>query len=160
MFPPEPATVKSVAVLRLWHPDSCGRCLRPRSSSHKKAREPESGLLKAGFAPSPPSSRPWSARWSQGHAVSTMFNFNSSNFFSGRGKKRFLSFVFLALFLALARFCSTASFFCSHNRFSTTTLKHKNVLSGILLIFYYVLMFFSSAFVVKFSTCFPLFLLC
>lgn len=92
--------------------------------------------------------------------VSTIFNFNSSNFFSGRGKKRFLSFVFLALFLALVRFLFAALllFFCSHNLFSTTTLKHKNILSGILLIFYYDLMFFFSAFVVKFSTCFPSFL--
>lgn len=91
--------------------------------------------------------------------VSTIFNFNSSNFFSGRGKKRFLSFVFLALFLALVRFLFAALllFFALTIFFSTTTLKHKNILSGILLIFYYVLMFFS-AFVVKFSTCFPSFL--
>lgn len=90
--------------------------------------------------------------------VSTIFNINSSNFFSGRGKKRFLSFVFLALFLALVRFLFAALlFFALTIFFSTTTLKHKNILSGILLIFYYVLMFFS-AFVVKFSTCFPSFL--
>lgn len=75
--------------------------------------------------------------------VSTIFNFNSSNFFSGRGKKRFLSFVFLALFLALVRFLFAALlFFALTIFFSTTTLKHKNILSGILLIFYYVLMFF------------------
>lgn len=51
--------------------------------------------------------------------ASTIFNFNSSNFFSGRGKKRFLSFVFLALFLALVRFLFAALllFFCSHNLF-------------------------------------------
>lgn len=91
--------------------------------------------------------------------VSTIFNINSSNFFSGRGKKRFLSFVFLALFLALVRFLFAALlFFCSHNLFfydNVETQKYFKWDSADILLCFNV---FFSAFVVKFSTCFPSFL--
>lgn len=153
-FSPRIPTGKSVAVYAIatsgqssWPVFAVGV---PRV---KKKRGPEGGQLKVGqLHPRRRHDRepPGEARVT----VSTIFNFNSSNFFSGRGKKRFLSFVFLALFLALAVFAALLllSFFALTNFYDNVETQKcfKWDSADILLCFN-----FFSAFVVKFSTCFP-----
>lgn len=86
---------------------------RPESLAKKRAGKRPN---KSGFAPSPPSLRPWfSSRWSQGHGLvrcssssTPSSTLTPQTFFLWTRKKRFLSFVFFCAALSQLRFALTA----------------------------------------------------